>query len=181
MSNERSNSKIGEVVEVLSLNQIKIQQVDKMDEVSLGKFVVVEPKNLIGVLGDISIKNPHLESYPRPKKISPVPIKSLFPDLLEQYPTIITVFVLGYIESTEYFQAVPTRPPQIYDQVRFATVEEIKNFHQSEENEIPQLNYLIQLQAFEQSAIIDALIRIIIQQIGAIFHIDAEEILGVMS
>ncbi len=176
------NRVIGEVVNVESLTSVQIQQIEGGDEVKLGKFVFIEGHNIIGVLGDISILNPEFGSYPRPKRLPDnIEIANLYPDLVEQFPTIITVYVLGYFNNNQFYQEIPFRPPSIYTKVRFATQEEIINFHKSDNDELPQLSYLMRLQEFNRTPVMDTLLRILLSNISDLFDITIEEILEVMS
>lgn len=171
---------VGEVVNVDSLTQFQMQQTNGGDEVKLGSFVIIEENQVVGVIGDISVLNPNMGSYPRPKRLpEDSKLPSIFPDLVEQFPTIVNVYVLGYSILEITIQEIPIRPPQIYNKVRLLTEDEIKNFHINNETELPYLNYLIRLQ-MEQSPIIDRMIRLLLENVANSFDITLDEILEVM-
>jgi len=179
---ENKTEIIGEVVLVDSLTKFQIQQIAGGEDVELGKFIITERNKIFGILGDIIIQNPDFGTYPRPKRLpNDLDIGSIYPDLIEQFPTIITVYVLGHFENENVYQTIPLRPPQIYDKVRLATNEEIRSFHKVSENQFPRLEYLLRIQEFEQSPIMDTLLRTLITKLAETFQIDPEEVMEVLS
>ncbi len=171
---------IGEIMTVDSLTRYEMQQTIDTEDVSLGRFVYVEERGIIGVIGDIRVNNPYAGQFPRPKNLpDDTRLDAIFPDLVEQFPTIVTIHVLGYTNGGKYVQDIPPRPPAIYDKISLADKDMIRQFHLSEDGQ-PLINYLIRLM-WENNPVIDAMIKNIISQISAIFNIEVEEIMEVLT
>lgn len=169
---------IGEVVSVPSLVQFEFQQISGGDKVAFGNFVITEDKGqeLVGIIIDICILNPNMATFPKPKRLpDSIAVKSVFPDLIEQYPTIITVYVLGYFNKGVPKQDIPLRPPNIYQKIYLLENEKIKQFHLSKDEngqEKPIMHYLYRLESLDRKEFSDAIIKILNEKIQHLFGIE---------
>lgn len=172
---------IGEVVSVPSLVEFEFQQTNGGILVEFGHFVKTKGQTnvtLVGIIIDIRILNPFLNQFPRPKRLPEGhAISSVFPDLVEQYPTVIDVFIIGYISSNnQIIQDIPLRPPNLYQPVELMGDEEIKTFHLLD-GDVPTVNYLFRLQHLENQDFAQAAFNRVLTKLQTLFNVDFKELL----
>jgi hypothetical protein len=171
---------VGEIIQVPSLLKYEGQQTAEFGAIRFGSFLKVKIEENVYVVvtvSDISINNPSINTFPRPKRIDQDKIVSLFPDLFEQFPTITTLEVLGYVEKNKVYQDIPPLPPKIYSSIETMSDPEIFQFHQDPNSNTALMNYILRLR--DESSIVstDSLIRKMIEKVAQLFSLDAEKIL----
>jgi hypothetical protein len=161
--------KIGQIVLVNSVSDVNAE-ITKREEASFCRFLKIKTASgdIVGLTYDIVRHNPEMKSIIRPKDIKREEIVKLFPDTLERYPTIIGLFLVGYIDADgRPHQRVPPQPPDIYDDVETLSDEEVDRFHKTDGRLM--FNYLISLATSDLSnkdAILDLLMEWIERKYG---------------
>ena len=161
--------KIGQTVLVNSVSDVQAE-ITKREEARFCRFLKIKAASgdIIALTYDIVRHNPEMKSVIRPKDVKREDVVRLFPDTLERYPTVIGLFLVGYIDAEgRPHQRVPPQPPDIYDDVETMSEEEVDRFHKNDGRLM--FNYLISLATSElgnKDAILDVLMEWIEQKYG---------------
>ena len=121
--------------------------------------------------------NPEINTYPRPKKLSQEDLATLFPDLFDQLPTIISLEVIGYVKNNKAIQDVPPLPPKIYIPIQTMSDPEIFHFHQDSSSNSALMEYILRLKEDRSIKSRDSLVKILVTKVTELFGLDSAKIL----
>lgn len=166
--------RIGQVILVNSVTHVTAEIIEKK-EAEFCKFVKVmtEKMQIVGLIFDIQRLNPDIRTIIRPKEMRRDEIDKLFPDTIERYPTIVSIFLIGYFDSKgNPVQRIPSTPPDIYDDIELMKSDEIERFHRIGNKLV--FNYLLTI-ADSMLPIKDALVNYLADWIRTKFGITFEQ------
>ena len=171
---------IGEIIEVPSLLKFNAQQTSDYGVIEFGTFIKIEIADdffIVTTISDFRVLNPEINSYPRPKKLSPDDLATLFPDLFDQFPTIISLEVIGYVKGNKAIQDIPPLPPKIYAPIQTMSDPDIFHFHQDNSSNSALMEYILRLKEDNSIKSRDSLVKILVTKVTEVFGLDSEKIL----
>lgn len=171
---------IGEIIEVPSLLKLSAQQTSDYGAIEFGTFIKIEISKelvIVAIVSDFKVLNPEINTYPRPKKIDQEDIATLFPDLFDQFPTIISLEVIGYVKDQKVLQDVPPLPPKIYTPIQTMSDPEIFHFHQDKSSNSALMEYILRLRDDNTIKSRESLTKILVTKVTELFGLDVEKIL----